>query len=131
MSETLGIGQVAERTGLSVHTLRFYEREGLLTTAVARDTGRRRVYTDDDVEWLVMCANFRATGMPLPAIRAYAALVRQGPGNEQDRLNLLREHERRIAERMDDLAACQEMISHKVRVYERHVAHRGTGGLWT
>ncbi|ONI79871.1 MerR family transcriptional regulator [Actinosynnema sp. ALI-1.44] len=129
MSETLSIGQVAERTGLSVHTLRFYEREELLTAPVTRDTGRRRVYTEDDVEWLTMCANFRATGMPLPVIRAYAALVRQGPGNEQDRLNLLREHERRIAERMSDLAACQELISYKVRVYESRVAHGTTGGL--
>jgi DNA-binding transcriptional MerR regulator len=131
MSETLSIGQVAERTGLSVHTLRFYEREGLLTSPVRRDTGRRRVYTEDDVEWLTMCANFRATGMPLPAIRAYAALVREGPGNEQDRLNLLREHEKRVAAQMDDLTACLKMISHKVSVYETHVANGTTGRLWT
>jgi hypothetical protein len=68
--------------------------------------------------------------MPLPVVRAYAALVRQGPGNEQDRLNLLREHERRIAARMDDLAVCQDMISHKVLVRESRVAHQAVGELW-
>ncbi|MEO3874161.1 MerR family DNA-binding transcriptional regulator [Nonomuraea sp. B12E4] len=48
----LSIGQVAERTGLSVHALRFYEREGILVAPVRRGPGGRRLYSDRDVEWL-------------------------------------------------------------------------------
>ena len=57
----LSIGQVAERTGLSVHALRFYEREALLANPVARGPERRRVYREQDVEWLRICTNLRAS----------------------------------------------------------------------
>src|SRR3954465_3914132 len=89
----LSIGQVAERTGLSVHALRFYEREGLLDDPVRGDATGRRVYSEAAVDWLAMCIRFRSSGMPLDTIRRYTELVRQGPGNEQDRLDLLRGHQ--------------------------------------
>jgi len=76
----LSIGQVAERTGLGVHTLRFYEREGLLAMPVRRAAGRR-VYSEDDVEWLDICTELRSSGMPPAEIRRYAELVREGLGN--------------------------------------------------
>ncbi|WP_084959155.1 MerR family transcriptional regulator [Thermoactinospora rubra] len=113
----LSIGQVAERTGLSVHTLRFYEREGLLLTPVRRGPGGRRVYGEDDLEWLAMCVNLRATGMPLPEIRRYAELVRQGSGTEDERLRLLREHQERVREQIEALGASLERITRKVRAY--------------
>jgi DNA-binding transcriptional MerR regulator len=80
VTTSLSIGQVAERTGLSVHTLRFYEREGILTDPVRRGLNGHRLYSEDDVEWLSICTRFRASGMPLTAIRRYVDLVRQGPG---------------------------------------------------
>jgi hypothetical protein len=64
----LTIGQVAERTGLSVHALRFYEREGLLASEVERTPDGRRVYDEDDLEWLDLCVKLRSSGMPLAAI---------------------------------------------------------------
>ncbi|HZE31821.1 MAG TPA: MerR family transcriptional regulator, partial [Actinoallomurus sp.] len=51
----LSIGQVAERTGLSVHALRFYEREGIFANIVRRGSDGRRLYTEDDVDWLTVC----------------------------------------------------------------------------
>ena len=93
----LTIGQVAERTGLSVHALRFYEREGLLAEPVQRGRNGHRRYSQDDVEWLTLCTRFRTAGMPLSTIRRYADLVRQGPGNEADRLALLRRHQDEVA----------------------------------
>lgn len=60
----LTIGQVSERTGLSVHALRYYEREGLLLGTVPRSHGGRRRYSYEDVEWLRMCHRFRSCGMP-------------------------------------------------------------------
>jgi DNA-binding transcriptional MerR regulator len=114
----LSIGQVAERTGLSVHALRFYEREGVLGKAVRRGPGGHRVYGEDDVEWLNMCVMLRATGMPLPDIRRYTQLARQGPGTEEARAALLRRHQERVADQMAQLGRCLDLISHKVRMYE-------------
>lgn len=126
----LAIGQVTARTGLSVHALRFYEKEGLLAAPVKRDAGGRRVYTEQDVDWLVNCTKFRASGMPLATIRAFAGLVRQGPGNEQERLELLREHQNTVRDRIAELADCLELISRKVEIYEEHVARGTADGLW-
>jgi DNA-binding transcriptional MerR regulator len=124
------IGQAAERTGLSVHALRFYEREGLLASPIQRAADGRRAYSDDDLEWLDLCDKLRASGMPLTAIRQYAELVRQGAGNEADRLTILREHERRLAERIGELTACLEMITFKIGCYEDSLAAGGADPIW-
>jgi DNA-binding transcriptional MerR regulator len=130
MSAGLSIGQVAERTGLSVHALRFYEREGLLADPVRRESNGRRVYTEDDVEWLDMCIKFRSSGMPLDTIRKYTDLVRQGPGNEQARLELLRSHQDDVAAQIDELNECMRVITHKVTVYQEHLNAGTANSLW-
>ncbi len=119
---TLSIGQVSERTGLSVHALRFYEREGILANPVRRGAGGRRVYGEDDVAWLDLCIILRASGMPLPAIRRYTELVRDGDGNEKDRLVLLREHQARVHGQLDQLMKSLDLINFKVRLYEQIIA---------
>lgn len=121
--QDLSIGQVAERTGLSVHTLRFYEREGVLANPVGRGPGRRRLYSEDDVEWLRLCVILRASGMPLPEIRRYTDLVRQGSGTEEERLALLRRHREHVLAQMDKLTRCLDLITFKVGVYEDHLEH--------
>lgn len=113
-----GIGEMARRTGLSVDTLRFYEREGLMLGPVRRTVGGTRRYVQGDVEWIGMCVVLRAAGMPLPDIRRYTDLVRDGAGNEAERLALLREHRDRVVERMERLSRCLDLVNHKVAVYE-------------
>jgi DNA-binding transcriptional MerR regulator len=127
----MSIGQVAERTGLSVHALRFYEREGILANPVERAGGGRRIYTEDDVEWLSMCIKLRSSGMPLPALREYASLVRQGPGNEKERLAVLRQHQERITAKISDLTESLDLISYKVRIYEERLAEGTADRLWS
>lgn len=131
VAPSLSIGQVAECTGLSVHTLRFYEREGIFADPVRRGPGGRRVYSQDDVEWLSICTRFRASGMPLTAIRRYADLVRQGPGNEKDRLSLLRTHQEHVTAQIGELTECLDMINYKVRVYEDHLTQGTADQLWS
>jgi len=118
IASSLSIGQVAERTGLSVHALRFYESEGILANPVRRGPGGRRVYGEDDVEWLNLCIILRASGMPVPAIRAYTDLVRQGAGNEEERVALLRGHQQEVIAQIRKLTECLDLISFKVGVYE-------------
>ena len=70
------------------------------------------------MDWLTVCMVLRASGMPVPTIREYTELVRQGTGNEKERLSLLRRHKRRVAEQMRALTECQDLINYKVGVYE-------------
>lgn len=127
----LSIGQVAERTGLSVHTLRLYEREGLFTTEVRRTSTGRRVYGKADLDWLEVCTKFRASGMPLQSIRRFAELVKAGPGNEAERLALLRTHRCRVERQVAELNDCLALIAGKVATYEQHVGAGTAAGLWT
>ncbi|GAA1944122.1 hypothetical protein GCM10009738_16930 [Kitasatospora viridis] len=109
---------MAERTGLSVHTLRFYEKEGVLAEPPRRLPGGRRVYTEHDVNWLHLCMVLRGSGMPLPEIRRYTELAREGDGNEEQRIELLRTHQERVREQLGELGRSLDLISYKVRVYE-------------
>ena len=125
------IGQVARRTGLSVHALRFYEREGLLASPVRRAADGRRRYTEEDLEWLELCVKLRSSGMPVAAVRRYTELVRSGAGNEAERLVLMREHQERLTEQIAALTACLEMVSFKVKLYEESVATGTEDPIWT
>ena len=115
-----------------MHALRFYEREGLmLSRHVARGTGGHRRYTPMDVKWLVLCIKLRASGMPLAKIRRFAELVREGPGNESERLDLLREQQRHVEDQLAELEECRQIISRKVGVYEQHLAEGTAQDVWT
>ena len=127
----ISIGEVSRRTGLGIHALRLYEREGLLTSELERDAGGRRVYTEADVQWLTTCRIFRSSGMPLAVIARFAELVREGPGNEVERLALLREHELRMQQQADEIAAARTLITGKIESYEQHLALGTAAGLWT
>jgi DNA-binding transcriptional MerR regulator len=68
--------------------------------------------------------------MPLAAIRRYAQLVRQGSGNEQERLVLLRQHQDHVTAQLAALTACLEMITFKVKLYEESLAAGTTDPIW-
>jgi DNA-binding transcriptional MerR regulator len=132
LEDELSIGDVARHTGLSVHALRFYEREGLLLSQhVARGTGGHRRFSPQDVYWLRICIKLRRSGMPLAKIRRMAELVREGPGNEQERLELLREQQRHVENQLAALDECLRVITRKVGVYEQHLADGTAQDLWT
>ncbi|MDA3644974.1 MerR family transcriptional regulator [Saccharopolyspora indica] len=126
----LSIGQAAERTGLSVHTLRFYEKEGLFINPVRR-VGGQRVYSESDLSWLYLCTRLRASGMPLPAIREYVALVREGEATMRGRLALLRDHQERVVAQIEELQGSLALVSRKVALYEHQLAGDGNDPLWT
>src|ERR1700728_3760451 len=94
-SDQLTIAEVAERTGLSRHTLRYYERDGLMLGVARADSGHRRS-SEHDLGWINLLTKLRATGMPIREVRRYAELVRAGDGNEGERLVLLRAHRERV-----------------------------------
>ena len=74
--QDLRIGDVARRTGRSVHTIRWYESQGLIP-GVVRDRSGRRTYSEYHIGWLDFMERLRFTGMPVAQMREYAALVKQ------------------------------------------------------
>ena len=72
---TWSIGEAAAKCGLSQHTLRWYEQEGLVAP-VGRDSAGRRRYTESDLDWLLLLTRLRRTGMPVRDMRRYAELAR-------------------------------------------------------
>jgi DNA-binding transcriptional MerR regulator len=121
-STELTIAEVAQRTGLSAHTLRYYERAGLLLR-IGRDSssGHRR-YSERDIEWITLCTKLRATGMPIRRIREYAALVRAGDGNEEERLAILEAHRADVVDQLAELKGNLELIDYKVGLYRERLA---------
>ena len=124
------IGEVSELTGLTTHTVRFYEQEGLFFAPVRRNAAGRRVFTAEEVEWLKVCMRLRSSGMPLPAIRRYAELVLKGDGNEAERLELLREHEAKVQQQVADLTEALDVIHHKVELYAQRLREGTADELW-
>src|SRR5436305_6718279 len=112
----LTVGEAAVKVGLSVHTLRWYEQEGLVAP-VGRDTAGRRRYSPDDLDWLQLLTRLRATGMPVREMRRYAELVRSGPGTNADRLRLFEEHRQRVLERIAELQRDLDAINRKIEYY--------------
>lgn len=127
--QALSIGEVARQTGLSVHALRWFEREGLFLRPIPR-AGHRRLFDPSDVAWLMLCNRLRASGMPIAQIRRFATLVQAGPGNEAERLAVLEAHEREVRKRIAELTECLDIIQSKVAVYRAHLAAGTADRLW-
>ncbi|HEX6469125.1 MAG TPA: MerR family transcriptional regulator [Streptosporangiaceae bacterium] len=126
----LTIAEAARRTGVSVHTLRYYERAGLVVSPVDRTAGGRRRYRKLDLDWITVCTRLRATGMPIKTIRRYAQLVSAGPGNEQERLALLEAHRGDVTAKLAELRTNLELIDHKIDVYRGRLAAGDADRLW-
>ena len=119
------IREVSEKTGLSAHTLRYYEKEGLLS-GVERTSGGFRQYTDSDLEtlWLIRC--LKNTGMRLQEITRFVKLAREGDRTLREQVALLREHRESVIARMEEIQSYLEQVtrklddySEKLRTYER------------
>jgi DNA-binding transcriptional MerR regulator len=119
--------QAAEKCGLSQHTLRWYERIGLLSRVDRTADGRRR-FSDADLDWLMLISKLRATGMPVREMQRYAGLVRCGAG-EQERLDLLEQHRERVRVALAEQRECLALLDTKIGIYRGHVnaAGQGTG----
>jgi DNA-binding transcriptional MerR regulator len=124
------IAEAAHRTGISVHTLRYYERAGLVVTPVDRTGGGQRRYHDLDLKWIVVCTKLRATGMPIRFIRRYAELVAAGPGNEEERLALLETHRADVLARLAEVQENLKLIDHKIDVYRGRIDAGDADQLW-
>jgi DNA-binding transcriptional MerR regulator len=116
--EVLTIQQMAEVSGLSAHTLRYYERAGLMIQPVGRDATGYRYYTQQDVIWIEFLKRLRATGMPIHDILRYTELCRQGEHTLSARLQLLKQHRSRVEEHPSEVQHHLSAITTKIAYYE-------------
>lgn len=118
---TFSVGEAAQRVGLTTHTLRWYEQEGLVAP-VGRDSVGRRRYTEQDVGWLELLMKLRRTGMPVRDMRRYADLARQGDHTLTERVHLFQQHRERVLARIGELQADLEVLDYKIDVYSKLAA---------
>jgi DNA-binding transcriptional MerR regulator len=117
---TWTIGEAAEKCGLSQHTLRWYERIGLLPPIERGSDGRRR-FGDRDLDWLSTMTKLRATGMPVRDMQRYAELVRSGAG-QAERLELLKRHREQVRRAIASQRECLKLLDAKITHYRSCLA---------
>lgn len=119
MTATLTPGEVVERTGLSLDTLRYYEKEQLLGP-VARAAGGHRRYSEDDVFWVGLLSCLRAAGLGIADLREFTSLLR-GTASSGDRVAFLVAHRNELQRRMSQLERA-------IGVLDEKIAHYGAAG---
>ena len=114
--ETYTIQEVAEMTDLSAHTLRYYEKIGLLEHISRHDNGHRR-YAEEDLGWIHFLKLLRATGMPIQQMQVFMEFARQGDNTIVDRIEVLSDHRRQLAEHIAELQDHMEHLDRKIAYY--------------
>src|SRR5882757_1290701 len=121
MRYDLRIGEIAKRTGRSIHTIRWYETQGLIP-GVVRDQGGRRRYSEHHVGWLDLMDRLRYTGMSIAQMREYTTLVKQGDAALKQRRALLAAHQARTRATIARWTQALALIDAKIEFYDEWVA---------
>ena len=111
------IGEASEKTGVSVDTLRYYEKVGLVP-AIQRDEHGVRDYTEANLRWVEFVKCMRHAGLPIEALTTYVSLVRAGDETVETRKALLEEQRGLLAERIKEMQRTMLYLDYKIRVYE-------------
>lgn len=104
-------------TGLSAHTLRYYEKEGMLEN-VARNEQGYRVYSEADVSWVQFLVILRELDIPIREMKRYSNLRSQGPSTVYERRLMLEAHQSRVEQQMHKLGENLDKVASKIRYYK-------------
>lgn len=118
------IGQIAKRMGLSAHTLRYYDKEGLLPT-IRKNSSGLRVFTDSDIEWLIIIECLKGCGMTLKDIKAYIDMCLIGDSTISDRLEMFKKQKKNLEEQQRQIAKHMEKINYKISFYTEALKNGG------
>ncbi|BBB90216.1 MAG TPA: MerR family transcriptional regulator [Methylomusa anaerophila] len=114
---TVSIKQFAQESGVSEHTLRFYEKEGILPF-VKRNEHGNRIYDEQNFEWIYFITSLRETGMPLSEIKRYAELFKQGDSTIPERKRMMLDHKKKAEEQLAQILKHMERINYKLALYD-------------
>lgn len=112
--------QIATETGLSIDTLRYYERIGLIRDVQRASNGHRR-YSDDDKTWILFLKQLRATGMSIAQMQQFADLRRGGDETIPDRRAMLEQHRQELAEQIAMREQFMSLIDAKIERHRQHM----------
>jgi DNA-binding transcriptional MerR regulator len=112
----LTIDEAAERMGISKHTLRYYEREGLLPPIAKAANGHRR-YTEDDLGWVKFLQLLRGTGMPIREMKSFVELTWAGDHTIAQRVDVLERYRVALRERMEADQERLQFLNYKIDYY--------------
>jgi DNA-binding transcriptional MerR regulator len=115
---SLSISQVAERTGLTTHALRYYERVGLMLERIDRASSSHRRYSEADVRWVIFITKLRSTTMSISRVLEYVNLARRGEETIPERLELLLIHRINVAAQLDEMTISLAAIDFKIATYQ-------------
>lgn len=122
------IGQAAEKMGLTAHTLRYYEKEGLLPF-VKKNSSGQRVFTDTDIDWLVIVECLKGTGMALKDIKKYIDWCLEGEETLEKRLEMFKRQKEKVRLQMENLQRHMEKINYKIAYYTE-IINNGSDGIF-
>jgi len=120
----MNIREFAEHTGLTAHTLRYYERVGLMGH-VGRESNGHRVYGPQDSQWVTFLHHLRETGMPIREMQRYCALREQGDATVASRLALLERHAEKVAAQLRSQHEHLARLRETVAAYQAKLARQG------
>ena len=112
------ISEASALSGLSVDTIRYYEKSGLVP-AIDRGSDGLRRFSPENVEWLTLLYWLRRTGMPMKEMQRFAELYRLGETTMPERKALLINHQQRLVDRRADLDRCEEVLAYKIETYRK------------
>ncbi|MEO3798292.1 MerR family transcriptional regulator [Nonomuraea sp. B10E15] len=115
-AQTLSITEVSHRTGLSAHTLRYYDKAGLVQAVRRSPVGVRR-YATADMDWLAFLMRLRDTGMSIADMKLFAELRRAGDESIAARLELLSDHRKVVDQRLRILRSSMRALDKKIAHY--------------
>ncbi|MEW4207739.1 MerR family transcriptional regulator [Priestia megaterium] len=118
MENLFSIQQVASMTGLSTHTLRYYEKIGLIKNVQRAQTGYRQ-YTDVDLAWIQFLIRLRVTGMPMLKMKQFSDLRQKGDSTITARKELLEEHYKDVLGKIEELELNSQRIEEKIAHYKK------------
>lgn len=119
-SKGFSIGEVVKQTGLSAHTLRYYEKEGLLPFVTKNSSGLR-VYTTTDLRWLSMIECLKDSGLQIKEIRQYIEWFLQGDATLQQRLDLFANRRKVLEAEMARMQTVMNKITYKETLYTKAI----------
>jgi DNA-binding transcriptional MerR regulator len=123
VDDTLTISDAARRSGISAHTLRYWERAGLIQPVTRNGSGHRR-YAEEDLERIKFLTKLRATGMPIRQVRRYAELLNGGDDTNEERLELLEAHRKAVQARLEETVGHLELIDWKIDLYRERLGKK-------
>ena len=123
--DRLTIQEAAVVTGLSAHTLRYYERVGLIHP-ISREENSRRRYSTDDIGWIDFLTKLRATGMSIREMQKYAELQRLGDETLPERVEMLKNLRDQVEERIRELQENLKLVHYKIEFYGQMIEERET-----